>query len=158
MWDSKLETGEWSRGEQETPSPNRLGYFWLRPVSLGAASSNYNWFSMTERDIIWLDVIELRGYCSLKMHSGKWGRLCACTARQPTEFKTSCNTGVSMQLSFGDRYTCPLLLSILHSPCHPLTSLLPFSPPLSIKYINSNSFKVALERSKYQAHQMTVRK
>ena len=39
----------------------------------------------------------------------------------------------------------PLLLSILHSLCHSLTSLLPFSPPLSLKYINSNSFKVTLE-------------
>lgn len=39
----------------------------------------------------------------------------------------------------------PLLLFILHSLCHPLTSLLPFSPPLSLKYINSNSFKVTLE-------------
>ena len=42
-------------------------------------------------------------------------------------------------------FTNPLLLSILHSLCHPLTSLLPFSPPLSLKYINSNSFKVTLE-------------
>ena len=52
----------------------------------------------------------------------------------------------------------PLLLSILYSLCRPLTSLLTLNPPLSIKYINSNSFKVTLECPDCQTHQMTFRK
>ena len=52
----------------------------------------------------------------------------------------------------------PLLLSILHSFCRSLTSLLPFNPPFSIKYINSNSFKITLECFKCQPHRMTFRK
>ena len=52
----------------------------------------------------------------------------------------------------------PLLLSTLHSLCHSLTSLLPFSPPLSLKYVNSNSFKVTLEPIKvYQRKRKSKR-